>query len=278
MDTTLRRIALMTQWTEFDSGAESAAIELAGRLQVPLGVVVPLLSNPEYEVLAHERVAKEEAATAQATAAFMARAHAAGVALDVRIRRGDELWREVVDEARSGQIDLLITRRRGHRSFLGKLRVGQMVRQIAAHSPCPVMMVPRAARAPERRMLVVLESGSAAKLQMRHAMALATALGLPLDVLVVVASRDAQPQGEGLLQLAMEVTTLTNVPVTGSVGTGPLAEVLASRMGAIPADLLVMGVEPVAASHGKLGDVVETVVGGVPCATLLVGLQTPTPR
>jgi nucleotide-binding universal stress UspA family protein len=278
MDTTLRRIALMTQWTEFDSGAESAAIELAGRLQVPLGVVVPLLSNPEYEVLAHERVAKEEAATAQATAAFMARAHAAGVALDVRIRRGDELWREVVDEARSGQIDLLITRRRGHRSFLGKLRVGQMVRQIAAHSPCPVMMVPRAARAPERRMLVVLESGSAAKLQMRHAMALATALGLPLDVLVVVASRDAQPQGEGLLQLAMEVTTLTNVPVTGSVGTGPLAEVLASRMGAIPSDLLVMGVEPVAASHGKLGDVVETVVGGVPCATLLVGLQTPTPR
>jgi nucleotide-binding universal stress UspA family protein len=278
MDPTLRRIALMTQWTGFDAGAESAAIELAGRLQVPLGVVVPLLSNPEYEVLAHERVAKEEAATAQATAAFMARAHAAGVALDVRIRRGDELWREVVDEARSGQIDLLITRRRGHRSFLGKLRVGQMVRQIAAHSPCPVMMVPRAARAPERRMLVVLESGSAAKLQMRHAMALATALGLPLDVLVVVASRDAQPQGEGLLQLALEVTTLTNVPVTGSVGTGPLAEVLASRMGAIPADLLVMGVEPVAASHGKLGDVVETVVGGVPCATLLVGLQTPTPR
>ena len=278
MATTLRRIALMTQWTEFDAGAESAALELAGRLRVPLGVVVPLLSNPEYEVLAHDRVAKEEAATAQATAAFTGRARAANVALDVRIRRGDELWREVVNEVRSGQIDLLITRRRGHRSFLGKLRVGQMVRQIAAHSPCPVMMVPRAARAPERRMLVVVESGSAVELQMRHATALAKALGLSLEVLVVVATRDAQPQGEGLLQTAMEVAKLTSVLVTGSVRAGPLAEVLAPSMNAASADLLVMGVEPVPASHGKLGDVVETVVGGVPCATLLVGMQTPAPR
>ena len=278
MDTTPRRIALMTQWTEFDAGAESAAIELAGRLQVPLGVVVPLLSNPEYEVLAHDRVAKEEAATAQATAAFTARAHAAGVVVDVRVRRGDELWREVVNEVRSGQIDLLITRRRGHRSFLGKLRVGQMVRQIAAHSPCPVMMVPRAARAPERRMLVVIESGSAVEPQMRHATSLAKALGLPLEVLVVVTTREAQPQGEGLLRMAMEVAKLADVQVTGSVRTGPLAEVLASSMSAIPMDLLVMGLEPASASHGKLGDVVETVIGGVPCATLLVGMQAPAPR
>jgi nucleotide-binding universal stress UspA family protein len=278
MDTTLRRIALMTQWTEFDSGAESAAIELAGRLQVPLGVIVPLLSNPEYEVLAHDRVAKEEEAAARAATAFIGRANAAGVAVEVRVRRGDEPWREVVNEARSAQIDLLITRRRGHRSFLGKLRVGQMVRQIAAHSPCPVMMVPRAARAPERRMLVVLEPASVVELQMQHATALAAALGIALDILVVVPTRDAQPQGEGLLQTAMAATRLVNVPVTGSVGTGPLAEVLASSMSAIPADLLVMGVGPVSASHGKLGDVVETAVGGVPCATLLVGMPTPTPR
>jgi nucleotide-binding universal stress UspA family protein len=278
MDTTLRRIALMTQWTEFDAGAESAAIEMAGRLQVPLGVVVPLLSNPEYEILAHDRVEKEETATAHATAAFIGRARTAGVAVEVRVRRGDELWREVVNELRSGQIDLLITRRRGHRSFLGKLRVGQMVRQIAAHSPCPVMMVPRAARAPEHRMLVVVESASAVGPQMQHATALAKALGLPLDILVVVAARDAQPQGEGLLQVAVESAKLTNLPVTGSVRTGPLAEVLASSISAIPADLLVMGIDPIPASHGKLGDAVETVVGGVPCATLLVGMQTPSPR
>lgn len=278
MDTTLRRIALMTQWTDFDAGAESAAIELAGRLQLQLGVVVPLLSNPEYEVLAHDRVAKEEAATAEATAAFVARARAAGVAVEVRVRRGDEPWREVVNEVRSGQIDLLITRRRGHRSFLGKLRVGQMVRQIATHSPCPVMMVPRAARAPERRMLVVVASASAVELQMQHATALAMALGLPLDIRVVVATRDAQPQGEGLLQMAEEIAKVTSLPVTGSVRIGPLGEVLASNMDVTPADLLVMAVEPAPASHGKLGDVVETVVGGVPCATLLVGMQTPAPR
>lgn len=277
MSTAPRRLALMTQWTEFDAGAESAAIELARRLHVPLGVVVPLLSNPEYEVLAHDRVAKEEAAAAEAAAAFMGRARSAGVAADIRVRRGDELWREVVTDVRARQTDLLITRRRGHRSFLGKLRMGQMVRQVAAHAPCPVMVVPRAARAPERRMLVVIESGSAVGPQARHAATLATALGLPLDILVVVSTRDAQRQGEGLLQKALEIAKLANLPVTGSVRTGPLAEVLASSMSAIPVDLLVLGVGPDPANHGKLGDVVEAVVGGVPCASLLVGMQTPTP-
>jgi nucleotide-binding universal stress UspA family protein len=149
------------------------------------------------------------------------------------------------------------------------------VRLVAAHSPCPVMMVPRAARAPERRMLVVIESGAAVEPETRHAATLATALGVPLEILVVVATRDAQQQGEGLLQKAVETATLTNLPVAGSVRTGPLAEVLASSMNTTPADLLVMGVGPAPASHGKLGDVVETVVGGVPCATLLVGVQTP---
>ena len=48
----LRRIALMTQWTEFDSGAERAAIGLAQKIERPLSVVVPLFSNPEYEVVA----------------------------------------------------------------------------------------------------------------------------------------------------------------------------------------------------------------------------------
>jgi nucleotide-binding universal stress UspA family protein len=150
MATSLQRIALMTQWTEFDSAAERVALALAERGRLPLATIVPLYSNPELEVVAPALVAEGEAASARAAADFDTRVRAAGVSAELRVRRGDELWREVVDEAGAARADLIVTRRRGHRSFLGKLRVGEVVRAIAARAPCPLMMVPRAAALPVR--------------------------------------------------------------------------------------------------------------------------------
>jgi nucleotide-binding universal stress UspA family protein len=274
--TTLRRVALMTQWTEFDSGAEKVAIELAQRLQLPLSVVVPLLSNPEYEVVAHGLVADAEAATAAAVAAFTARARDAGVTTGIRVRRGDELWREVVEEVRSLRADLLVTRRRGHRGFLGRLRVGEMVRQIAVHSSCPLMVVPRQARAPSQGILVVIQAGATVEPEMRSAAMLASRLGLPLRVLIVVPKGQARAYGDVQLQQAQEVARQAQVSVDGSVQTGPLPEALEASMRGSAVDLLVIGVLQGPASHGRLRDVVEGVVGGVPCATLLVGTQSPT--
>jgi nucleotide-binding universal stress UspA family protein len=273
--TTLRRIALMTQWTEFDFGAEQVAIELAQRLRLPLSVVVPLLSNPEYEVVAHGRVADAEAAAANAVAAFNARARDAGVTTEIRVRRGDELWREVVDEVHSTRADLLVTRRRGHRGFLGRQRVGEMVRQIAVHSSCPLLVVPRQARMPSKGILVVIQAGATVEPETRSAAMLASRLHLPLRILVVVPEGQARAVGDLPLQQAEEVARQAQVSVGGSVQTGPLPEALESSMRGNAVDLLVIGVLQGPASHGRLRDVVEGVVGGVPCATLLVGTQSP---
>jgi len=273
--TALSRVALITQWTEFDSGAETAAIELAQRLQLPLSVVVPLLSNPEYEVVAHGLVAYAEAATADAVSAFTARARDAGVIAEIRVRRGDELWREVVEEVHAVRADLLVTRRRGHRGFLGRLRVGEMVRQIAVHSSCPLLVVPRQARVPSKGILVVIQAGATVEPEMHSAAMLASGLSLPLRVLIVVPEGQAGAVGDAPLQRAQEVARQAQVSVDGSVQTGPLPEALESSMRGSAADLLVIGVLQGPASHGKLRDVVEGVVGGVPCATLLVGTQSP---
>ena len=44
------RILLATEHTEFDVGAERVALELARRCGVPLAAVLPIVTNPEYEV------------------------------------------------------------------------------------------------------------------------------------------------------------------------------------------------------------------------------------
>jgi nucleotide-binding universal stress UspA family protein len=166
---------------------------------------------------------------------------------------------------------LIVTRRRGHRSFLGKLRVGEMVRQIAAHAHCPLMMVPRAAHAPTRSVLTVIEEGSAIVPEMRAACAMALALGLPVGVLVVLPEGRSADAGTALVQRSQAVAEQAHIKAEGSVQSGRLADVVAARLRAAPVDLLVVGIPPGPARHGKLGDTVESVVSEAPCATLLVG-------
>jgi len=45
-------VLLATQGTSFDAGAERVAIDLAARLGIGLRVVLPVVSNPEYESMA----------------------------------------------------------------------------------------------------------------------------------------------------------------------------------------------------------------------------------
>lgn len=261
----------MTQWTEFDAGAERVALQLAERARLPLTVIVPLFSNPELEVVAPARVAGTEAATARAAADFDARVRAAGVNSELRVRRGDELWREVVDAARGAHADLVVTRRRGHRGFLGQLRVGEMVREVAAHSPCPLLMVPRAAGLPARRALVVLDSLAAVDAAVPPALALAAVLGLELE-LVAVGAPTAE-EGARWLQYAQGTVQQAAVRAEGTVEALPLVEAVSARLAARPIDLLVLGVDSGAARHGRLGQAIESIVGGAPCATLLVRPQ-----
>lgn len=267
----LRHIALMTQWTEFDAGAERVALDLAQRLELPLTVIVPLLTNPEFEIVAHDLVADAEAATARSAADFRTRARAAGVTAEVRVRRGDEPWRDVVDEARAARADLIVTRRRGHRSFFGKLRVGDLVRQIAAHSPCPLMMVPRAATAPARRILAAVHDGSEVEPVASAAM-LASMLGLAVEVLAV-SPGNAAVAGERSLRHAPGLADLEGLRIERTVGDGRLAEAIASALRERPADLLALGIEATDARLGRLGSAVEAIVGESACATLLVRVQ-----
>jgi nucleotide-binding universal stress UspA family protein len=267
----LRRIALMTQWTEFDAGAERVALELAQRLELPLAVIVPLLTNPEFEVVAHDLVADAEAATARSGAEFQARARAAQVTAEIRVRRSDEPWRAVVDETGAAQADLIVTRRRGHRGFLGRHRVGEMVRRIAAHSPCPLMMVPRLATTPAQRVLVAIDAAPEGE-PTASAAALASRLGLALEILAVPA-QDAADTGEPWLQRARSIADLGGVPADAAAGRGPLAAAIASRLRERPADLLALGIDAADARHGRLGDAVEAIVGETACATLLVRMQ-----
>ncbi|MFA5825104.1 MAG: universal stress protein, partial [Gallionellaceae bacterium] len=121
------RILLATEHTEFDTGAERLAFAMAKRCGLPLRVVVPLLSNPEYEAEMPELALRAEQDAGKKIAELRKQADASGIQLEVCVRRGEEIHAEIVAEAIESKTDLIVIRRRGKPSFLARMLVGEMV-------------------------------------------------------------------------------------------------------------------------------------------------------
>ncbi|MFI4931972.1 MAG: universal stress protein [Burkholderiales bacterium] len=257
------RLLLATEHTEFDTGAEQLAAELARRCGASLMIVLPLVSNPEYEAQAPQLAARAEAETAERLAQLSAMTKAVGVPAELHARRGPEPYREIVDEARERGADLIIIRRRGRRGLLANLLLGEMVRNVVAHAPCSVLVAPRGARMWSRRVLVAIDPQSTDMTPVAIAAAIAADCALPLSVVGVAdAAADATQQAEKALQRAGSTARAFGIPADGVVRTGrPHQQILAAAQ-ELGADLLVIGRHgDDALARAWLGGVAQKVIG-----------------
>jgi nucleotide-binding universal stress UspA family protein len=195
MTNTAVKLLLATEHSEFDAGAERLAFALAACARGALSAVLPLVTNPEFEVSAPALADKADADVAARREHLVAAAAAVGVVLDVVVRRGAEPHLAILAEAREQSADLLVIRRRGKRGLLARLLVGEMVSKVLAHAPCDVLVTPRSA-APWQRGVVVAVAGPEVQPALREA-ARHWAPGLPIreaappDALAVAAREGA---------------------------------------------------------------------------------------
>ncbi|MCW5665908.1 MAG: universal stress protein [Piscinibacter sp.] len=257
------RLLLATEHSEHDVGAETLAFALARRCSLPLAAVLPILSNPEYETLAPQLAAHAEAQAGVRLQALQADAQRAGVALEVQARRGPEPWVEIVEEARRLASDLIVIRRRGRRGLLANLLVGEMVRNVVAHAPCSVLVVPRAAAMWQRRVLVSLDPTSPDMTPVSTAAAIAAECGLPLSVLAVAGpAAEAMQHAERALQQAWSAARGFGVAVDAATRVGRPHEQVVAGAKQLGADLLVIGRHGSdSLAHAWLGGVAQKVIG-----------------
>ena len=239
-----QNILLATEHSEFDSGAERIAIEMARRCRMPLAGVLPIASNPEYEAVAPQLAARADAEAAARLRELQAAADAAGVVFECTVRRGSELDQEIVQEARAQGSDLIVARRRGKRGFFAKLLVGEMVSRVVAHAPCSVLLVPRDCDLWSRKVLLALDPRSSPEAQqapLQAAMGVAAECGLPLAVVCVLdAEADRQAAQTLLAHVAEQAQALALRTETRVLSGKPYEQIIAAadRTGA---DLIVMG-------------------------------------
>ncbi|WP_341892378.1 universal stress protein, partial [Variovorax sp. YR752] len=105
-------LLLATEHTAQDAGAEAIAFALSQHCGTPLMVLLPLLSNPEYELMAPQLAMRAEAEAAQRLHELREMAAGAGVAIEPQVRRGPARYEEIVAEARERAADLIVIRRR----------------------------------------------------------------------------------------------------------------------------------------------------------------------
>lgn len=258
------RFLLATEGSEFDTGAEKMAFALSQRCQLPLVTVLPLISNPEYEALAPQLVVRAEQDAALKIARLREQANAAQVAIELHVRRGEEPYLEIIEEARSNNSEMIIIRRRGKRGFLANLLVGEMVSKVMAHAPCHVLVVPREAAMWSKRVLVAADPVEDGRPIVAIAARVAAQCGLPVHVISVATAEGLYAQAQTFVAQLVKQAQQDGVSAQGEVRIGkPFTEILASR-DASGSDLIVMGKR----GDGLIG---RALVGGV--AQKVMGLS-----
>ncbi len=137
------KLLLPTDGSEFSEGAIREAISLAKSCSSKLIVVSGIETNPEYETLAPQLVEKAEKEARQHLESVKAQAEKEGVQCETIARQGDEPYKYIVEEAEKNKVSMIIMGRRG-RTGLKRLMMGSETARVIGHSPCNVVVVPRA--------------------------------------------------------------------------------------------------------------------------------------
>lgn len=278
MVTAFTRPLLATEHDEFDTGAEALAFAIAQHCRLPLAGVLPVVSNPEFEMVAPQLAAKAEAEAGVKRQHLATLAQAQGVTLDLQVRRGPEAWREIVDAARERGADLIVIRRRGKRGLLANLLVGEMVSKVVAHAPCSLLIAPRDARMWTRGVLVGVDPQAPDAGTLTQAARLARDCSLPLHLLCVAAVDAARDAAAQALAAAVATARSLHDGVDGEVQIGRPHQALIDAAQARGADLLVIG------RHGGtplarawIGGTAQKVIGLASCP-VLVHVSNPNPK
>jgi nucleotide-binding universal stress UspA family protein len=235
------RILLATEHTEFDAGSERVAFAMAKRCGVPLRAVVPIDSNPEYEVQAPQLFLRGEQAAAVKITSLRERAREAGVELEVKVRHGMDAHLEIVEEASATRTDLIVIRRRGKPGFLSNLLVGEMVSRVIRDAHCCVLTVPRNADFWQRGILVSVGDTPLAQEIAKLAGGIAAVCDLPLTIVSIAEHQNAHSKTESLNTSYVAFTSTLTKRVKGRVCVGNPAEQTIAVFQEIAADLIVIG-------------------------------------
>lgn len=283
------RLLLATESSEFSEGAIREAIRLAKRCGSKLTALSVIESNPEFETTAPAILEKLEKEALAHLDGVKARAKQEGVACETITYEGEDSYKYIVEEALKQKSTMIIMGRRGKKGFR-RLVMGSTTSWTIGHSPCSVMVVPRAAQVDFKSIVVATDGSKYSAAAASEAIGIAKRNNAKLTVLAVVpadidmvtdidfaaiereklADQDMQA-AEKNAKAVKDAAQKAGVDAQAFVMSGKPADAIIEIAKDKSADLVVVG------SHGRtgldrllMGSVTERVIVMSSCAVLAV--------
>lgn len=267
---TLRRIVVATDGTEASAGAVRTGVALARARGARLIGLSIALDNPEYSTLVPNL---QEAAERNAREALKSFVDEAGPGVETVTRDATDPAQGIAAAADELNADLIVMGRQ-HKSALGRLLVGHTTAGVIGAGATPVLVVPRAARLWEKRVLLATDGSSYSQAAAEAAGRLAAQTGLAVSVVSVVTTshNDARrKEAQRAVTVALEHLRSLGLAADGEVAEGRPDEAIVRAAESAGADLIVLG------SRGRtgltkvlMGSVAERVIGHAACPVLVV--------
>jgi nucleotide-binding universal stress UspA family protein len=283
------RLLLSTDGSEFCEGAIREAIRLAKKCSSKLTALSVIETNAEFESTAPAVLEKMEKGVRAHLSDVQDRAKKEGVACETIAHEGEDSYKYIVDEAVKQKSTMIVMGRRGRRGFR-RLVMGSTTSWTIGHSPCSVLVVPRAAQVEFRSIVVATDGSKASLAAASEAVGIAKRNGSDLTVLAVVPAESGMSEevdfsvvkrerladqemqaAEKNAKAVKDAAQVEGVRVHAFVMTGRPADTIIETAKEKNADLIVVG------SHGRtgldkllMGSVAERVIVLSPCAVLVV--------
>jgi nucleotide-binding universal stress UspA family protein len=266
----LEKLLVATDRSTFSEGAVREAANFAKRCSSKLYVMSVIETNPEYESIGAEFLAKEEQEALHYLLSIKKDAEEQKLTCEVILRRGDSPATAIVREAAEKKADMIIIGRRG-RTGLAKVLMGSSAAKVIGHAPCNVLVVPRAAKVECRNVLVATDGSSQALAAVAEAIEIAKRCGSHLIALSAALTEEETEEAKVFVGEAAQMAKKAGVSMETITPIGKPQEAIAEAASGRGVDLIVVG------AYGKtglkkllMGSATEKVIGRAGCAVLVV--------
>ncbi len=267
------KIMIVTDNSEHSAAATREGIRLAQRTEGSLSVMSIIITNSEHESLAKQLIEKENNDAITRLETLKSTANDAGVECEIKLRRGIEIYQEIVDESEEIQADVIVMGRRDYTGFMRAL-MRSNTSKVIGYARCSVLVVPRMATLVGQKMLLAIDGSRYSDTAASTAMSLAKHLHASVFVVSIASTAHQEKrhrQTVAAIERVENFLSQEGISVEGRVLSGNPAEAILEVAKAKGIDLIVMG------SHGHtglnkilLGSVSDRVIASAECATLVV--------
>lgn len=266
----LEKILLATDRSEYSEGAIREAIKFASKCSSRIYASMTLETNPEYETIGSNVFEKEEKEATAYLDSIKARAAKNGVACETALHESMDAAQTIVDEAVEKKIDMIIIGRHG-RKGVAKALMGETAAKVITHSPCKVLVVPKAAQIEYKNILVATDGLTQAKAAVAEAIAIAKRCGSHIIALSAMRDESERKEANQFANEAADLAKKEGVSAEAVTPAGRSFNAIVETAGGRGVDLIVMG------TYGKtgvkkfiMGSSTEKVIGNAGCGVLVV--------